>query len=143
MLDSQLDRQLSELAERGTSTGFTARVLARLDQPAPAARLQPMRALLLVSPALVLALALGGGWRWHELRQRAAADRQIAALRAERDRLEAEVAALRRQVARPARLMRVGGDERVDYVIDLTSTAPGGGQPPPTTRATPWTGGSR
>lgn len=117
MEDHSLGRLLRELPRETARPGFTQRVLARLDEPAKiAASPRVWRLRLAVAATALLAVASAGLVRYEQSRkaERAAEARQaLQEIRAEHDRLEQELRAL----SEPP-VIYLGGDERLDLVVD-------------------------
>jgi len=115
---------LRELPEEHARPGFTARVLEKLDaEPRNASRWTTFRlapAMAATAVAALLAIAISAGalieWRGGAQKQRdtAQAQQTLKELRAEHGRLEAEL----QQMSEPP-VVYLGGDEKVDYVLDL------------------------
>jgi hypothetical protein len=127
MDDRRLETPLRELPRARAGADFTARVLARLDEPPrrrpphpiPLGRLA--MAGLAATAALVVALAAGplrpGAGEGAQRRLRAAeARRLLEELRREHRALASELDAL----AEEEPVLYVGGDEEVDLVLDLS-----------------------
>jgi cytochrome c-type biogenesis protein CcmH/NrfG len=120
MEDHGVGRLLRELPRETARPGFTQRVLARLDEPArSAAPAMGWRFRLAMATALLMVCLAGraGVVRYEESREAARAaeaQRLLQEIRAEHDRLEQDLRAL----AEPP-VIYVGGDERLDLVIDL------------------------
>ncbi len=117
MEDQRLGDLLRELPREHARPGFTARVLERLEAPAPASR--PNVRLLLAAAALVLTTVSAGvvidrqsGSR--ESLEEAQAQRILQDLRAEHERLEREL----EELSGPP-VVYIGGNEEVDLVLDL------------------------
>jgi hypothetical protein len=112
---------LRELPRERAGADFTARVLARLDEPPPRRRL-PLAAIgVAAAAALGLALVAGplrtGGERAESRREAAAeARRLLEELQREHRALASELDAL---AAEPP-VIYLGGDEEVDLVLDLS-----------------------
>lgn len=118
MEDHSVGRLLREIPRETARTGFTTRVLARLDEPATAGPREARRPRLAFAAAAVLALVVSAGLiRYEQSRDaaRAAEARQaLQEIRAEHERLERELRAL----SEPP-VVYLGGNERVDLVLDL------------------------
>lgn len=108
---------LRELPPEHARPGFTARVLAELDAeprrgPRWSFRLAPALAV-----AALLAIAISAGtlieWRGGDQKHREAVQ-ALKELREEHGRLEAEL----HEMSEPP-VVYLGGDEKVDYVLDL------------------------
>lgn len=144
--EDPLTRALRSLPRSRAASGFTGRVLTRLDEP----RRPPAHGLVLrlaLAGALVAALvsvplALRQGETETPPRQArleapqsgggaAPRGRRLEALRAEYQQLSRELADLKRLAADPAApVLYLGGDEEVDVYLDLGELArrrPGGG----------------
>lgn len=120
MEDHSVGRLLREMPRETARTGFTTRVLARLDPlegPAPE-RPRALRPRVAFAAAAVLALVVSAGlFRYEQSRDaaRAAEARQaLREIRAEHERLEQELRAL----SEPP-VVYLGGNERVDLVLGL------------------------
>jgi len=132
MSDERLDRLLAELPRETAGPHFTARTLARLDLPPR--RERPARAGLApwvavpAAASLALAALLVGG---RERADRAEAQRLLTQIRAEHGRLATELANLREE--REAPVVYLGGDEKIDLVVDLgrVRELPAGADPSP------------
>ncbi len=121
MEDHSVGRLLRELPRETARPGFTQRVLARLDEPAKAiARPTRWRLRLAMSAmtAMALLVVVSAGVVRHEQSREAAraaeARRLLQEIRAEHDRIEQEL----RTLSEPP-VIYVGGDERLDLVVDL------------------------
>jgi hypothetical protein len=117
---------IRDLPRERARPGFTARVLARLDQPG-AAPARPRRAWALAAGLALCAVAAAGGLHWREesrARRRAEVARaELAAMQREHARLASELQALRREPVPRRPVVLVGGDERAELVIDLAGLA--------------------
>jgi hypothetical protein len=133
---------IRELPRERARAGFTARVMARIDEPrAGAASARPgwaWAAAAAAAAVLLSAVALGG-LRWQAERravQRADAARvELAAMQLEHSRLAAELEALRREPGPRPPVVLVGGDDRAELVIDFERMA-GRTRPAPSVRRT-------
>jgi hypothetical protein len=120
---------LRELPAEHARPGFTARVLEELDaEPrrgprwsfrlAPILEGWPARAATAVAALLAIAISAGAliEWRGNDQKQRDAlqARQTLQELRAEHGRLQQEL----RAMSEPP-VVYLGGDEKVDYVLDL------------------------
>jgi len=119
MDDRELNRELRALPRAHAPPGFTGRVLARLE-PAPSrsrgpGRMMALATALLLLAAVALPLAV---WRY-QAQRRASIEHEIAALRAEQEALRVRLGTIQRQVDRTPTIVYLGGDDQVDYVIDL------------------------
>lgn len=118
MNDHRLGDLLRDLPREQARTGFTARVLERLDTPAAPERprRQPFR-LALAGAAALLFIAVSVGVlmdRRAESLAAAEAQRMLQEIRAEHGRLAQEVQSL----SQPP-VVYIGGNEDVDLVLDL------------------------
>lgn len=117
MEDHGVGPLLRELPRERAREGFTARVMARLDAPAPRLWRQPR--LVFATAALAAVVASAGILQVHAGRQealRAAEARKVLReLRSEHDSLKQEL----RSLSRPP-VVYLGGDEEVDLVVDLS-----------------------
>ncbi len=136
MEDHSVGRLLRELPRETARPGFTQRVLRRLDEPAQATAL-PARRLprfAMATMAVVAALLVSAGvFRYDEQSREAAktdeARRLLQEIRAEHGRLERELHAL----SEPP-VVYLGGDERMDLVVDLDKVPAEDGPAPATYR---------
>jgi hypothetical protein len=127
--DHRIGELLRELPREHARTGFTARVVQKLDAPEtgrPALRWRPAAAL---TAALLLAVALSAGLlheRKAESVRTAEARQLLQEIRAEHGRLAREV----EEMSEPP-VIYLGGDEDVDFVVDLSRVpeAEGGIEP--------------
>lgn len=117
MEDHDLGELLRELPRERARTGFKARVMARLDDPAPKPWRQPR--LVFATAALAAVVASAGILQVHSGRQEALrnaeARRMLQELRSEHESLKQEL----RSLSEPP-VVYVGGDEEVDLVVDLS-----------------------
>ena len=117
MEDHGVGPLLRELPRERAREGFTARVLARLDAPAPKPWQQPR--LVFATAALAAVVASAGILQVHAGRQEALraaeARKMLRELRSEHDSLKQELQSL----SQPP-VVYVGGDEEVDLVVDLS-----------------------
>ena len=118
MEDHRIGELLRELPREHARTGFTARVLHKLDAPEtgrPVVRWRPAAAL---TAALLVAVALSAGLlqaRRAELVRTAEARQLLEEIRAEHGRLAREV----EEISEPP-VIYLGGTEDVDFVVDLS-----------------------
>jgi hypothetical protein len=111
---------LRELPPEHARPGFTARVLEQLDAKPRHASRWTFRLAPAITVAVLLAVAISAGalitWRGGDQKQRDAlqARRTLQELRAEHGRLQQEL----RAMSEPP-VVYLGGDEKVDYVLDL------------------------
>jgi hypothetical protein len=114
MEDHRLGDLLRELPREHARPGFTARVLNRLDAPEP--RRVPRPALAWAAVATMAVAITAGVWmdaRRDALEARRA-QRALAEIRAEHERLAQEV----EELSQPP-VIYLGGNEEVDLVLDL------------------------
>ncbi|MFY9825422.1 MAG: hypothetical protein WAM82_28865 [Thermoanaerobaculia bacterium] len=120
MEDQRLGDLLRELPAEQARPGFTARVLERLDgeprrAPRRSFRLAPARPAILAAVLVALAVSAGALMDWRTRHREAVQARQtLQELRAEHGRLQQEL----REISTPP-VVFLGGDEKVDYVLDL------------------------
>ena len=121
--DSRLEEALSRLPRERSSPEFTARVLAALDRPT--VRPRPARAAwaAVVSVVLIAGLGLGYGLQRQYAAERAYRQ-QVEELQHRYQQLLEEVTTVRQEVARPETRIYLGGDERLDLVLDLGQIEP-------------------
>jgi len=142
MDDDRLGKELRKLPRASASAGFTEEVLDQLEAPSVVERPAAQRWMVLAVAALVIAvLAPLGVWRWQE-RRRVLVETEIATLRADQEALRAQLTMLQRQVDRRQRVVVLGGDDEVDYVLDLGRLRPARVVPTPTPPRIFRTGGS-
>ncbi|HEV7507806.1 MAG TPA: hypothetical protein VGS07_23180 [Thermoanaerobaculia bacterium] len=116
----QITELLYELPREHARPGFTARVLEQLDaKPHHASRwnfrLAPAMAAITVAALLAVAISAGPLIEWQgKARKHQEAIQALRELRAEHGRLEAEL----QEMSEPP-VVYLGGDEKVDYVLDL------------------------
>lgn len=115
-----LDQALAQLPPERASELFTERVLEGLDQRHPSMLgVSPPRLFGVMVALVAIALGLGLWLRLHspiETRVRARSPQQ---LRLEYQNLQEEIAALRSMAAQPPPVLYLGGDSRIDLVLDL------------------------
>ena len=98
--------------------GFTRRVVERLDEePRRTASLLPGWAVAVATTAALLLAVTPFVLRPSGDSQRA--DGEIERLQQERQRVLSEIESLRQRAARPLPVVYLGGDEKVDLVLDL------------------------
>lgn len=133
MEDHNVGRLLRELPRETARPGFTQRVLSRLDEPAKAAPLhagwRPRFALAAVVAALAISAGVVRYEQSREAERTAEARRLLQEIRAEHGRIEQELRAL----SEPP-VIYVGGDERMDLVVDLDKVPAEDGPTPATYR---------
>ncbi|HXT21544.1 MAG TPA: hypothetical protein VN811_01650 [Thermoanaerobaculia bacterium] len=113
-----LREALRSLPAAAPGLAFTTRVLARLDRPARPRR-RPIPAW--VTAAATMAVLVAGLWGVAAGRQAWQEQRRRAAMRAESAALARELAALHEELAEPAPVLYLGGNEQVDVVLDLSA----------------------
>jgi hypothetical protein len=128
MEDHRLGDLLRELPREHARPGFTARVLDRLD--APERRFRPGPVFAAACAALLLVAVSGGVLMSRQPGSRdtietAEAQQILRQLRAEHERLERELY----QIPQPRRVY-IGGNEDVDFVLDLGQVRGVGGATP-------------
>ena len=140
MEDHDVGRLLRELPRETARSGFTQRVLARLDEPAQSAAVPGwregrgwrFRLAMAATTTALLAVVSAGVIRHEQSREAertAEARRLLQEIRAEHDRIEQELRAL----SEPP-VVYVGGDEEVDLVVDLDRVPAEDGATPATYR---------
>jgi anti-sigma factor RsiW len=133
MEDHRIGDLLRELPRERARSGFTARVLGRLDAGGagrPALRRRPAAAL---AAAALAAVAIPAGLLVEEAadrRKAAEARRMLEEIRAEHSRLASEL----EELSEPP-VIYLGGDENVDFVLDLRRVPEAGGEVRPATYA--------
>jgi hypothetical protein len=135
MEDQHLGRLLRELPAERARTGFTPRLLARLDAAPPArARWQPRLAAAMAMAAVVMAIAAGTVQHERIEAQRAArvarATELLRELRAEHGQIKKELAALPDEPP----VLYIGGNEEMDLVVDMGEVRNADGVRPATYR---------
>lgn len=112
---------LKNLPRQEASSGFTERVIARLD--APSRRGVGRAWVLAAACALIAGLSLGAvAWREHAERRAAAErleQRRVEIMRNEYRALERELQELRSLASEAQPVLELGGTENVDFVFDL------------------------
>jgi hypothetical protein len=127
MSDDPILEALRELPRERAGPGFTAAVLRAVPGRAPAAPAwsRPLAALA----ALAVVLSGLAAWSWERERRREELRGQVHALRQEQRELEQALAELRRVGAEEPRLLYLGSNERVDFVVDLDRLEGAGARP--------------
>ena len=115
-----VEEALAELSRQQASDDFTERVLEGLVErrPSKLAGVSPRWVATLGIVALVV-LALGVSLRSHPVAEMTAEEERTQLLRQEYETLQDEVAALRSLAAQPLPILYLGGDSRIDLVLDL------------------------
>ncbi len=122
MHDDRVSAALKSLPREQAGLSFTAGVLRRIETPSrfwSASRLPTQWAMgrwATVTAACALVLVLGFSWREWRHRQAVA---NLRVLLAEKQELEAELEDLRRLTAEARPVVYLGGDDKVDLVLDL------------------------
>jgi uncharacterized protein YaeQ len=117
MKDRRMDELLRTLPKERAREDFTSGLIQRLDSGAPPR--QRMRfALAMAAAAVLLAAASIGVWWWQQSDKEELKE-QIAQLRVEHQALTQELSQMRRQSTSIRPVLYLGGDERMDYVLDL------------------------
>jgi hypothetical protein len=129
MENQRMTELLRELPRERARSGFTARVLARLDEPQAPVRRWPAR-LAPVALAASLVLVVLAGTVIRDQRREAEALQAVRALRAEHSRIEREL----RELSAEPPVYYLGGDEDMDLVVDLGKVQPDGGVKPAAVR---------
>jgi len=116
MEDQHLGQLLRELPREQARTGFTARVLAGLEEPSPSrVRWQPrLAAAVAVAVALASGLAYNSRLEAERAAKVARAQQILHELRAEHGRIKKELEALPESP-----VLYLGGDEKTDLVVDM------------------------
>jgi hypothetical protein len=118
MGEEELDRLLALLPPRTAAPDFTRRVLERLGRRPPA---RAPRLRLAAAACLILIVLAGAAVSvFHQRRERA----RLAAIRAEQRQIAAELEVLKRATRVADPVVYLGGDDRVDYVLDLRQFQP-------------------
>jgi hypothetical protein len=128
MEDHRLGNLLRELPREPARPGFTARVLDRLEAPERRFHFRPVlaaafAALMLVAVSASVLLERQAGSR--ETLEAAEARQILQELRAEHGRLAHEL----HEMSQPSRVY-IGGNEDVDFVLDLGQVRRAGGATP-------------
>jgi hypothetical protein len=135
MEDQHLGRLLRELPAERARTGFTPRLLARLDEAPPArVRWQPRLAAVMAMSAIAVAIAAGFVQHERMEAQQAArvarATQLLRELRAEHGQIKKELAALPDEPP----VLYIGGNEEMDLVVDMGEVRNADGVRPATYR---------
>lgn len=124
MKDERIAEALKALPRERASAGFTAGVLERLDRRSSGAHLQRW----MLTAAAVLLFGLGWGWReWQMHRDHQESRARYELLLVEKQALETELRTLRRLTEQAMPVVYLGGNERVDLVLDLARLQRRGG----------------
>lgn len=116
-MGDELDRLLAALPRERARRGFTDGVLSRIDGGPVRRRRWLLLAATGAAAALLVAVAA-----LHLERERSGRDElalRIAELRRDHARLSEELRQLRTRLRREQPVLYLGGDDRVDYVLDL------------------------
>ena len=128
MNDDRISSALQTLPREEAGPGFTAAVLQRIEEPP---RRTVPRPWAMAAVAAAVLLALGLGWReWRHQQEQERAVAQLEVLLAEKQELEEELRSLRRLASQARPVVYLGGNERVDLVLDLARFQDRGGWPP-------------
>lgn len=120
MTDDPIGGLLRSLPRTEPSAGFTRRVMARIDAPAPRRAGAAMRLAFAAAAVAVVITSVGGGMAWQKQKEAA----RIEAMRAETARIRAELERMRAR-ARDANEIYLGESGDREYVLDLRQfTAP-------------------
>jgi hypothetical protein len=117
--DDPLGRARRRLPPAEPRPAFTARVLARLDRRPRRSALQRVPAWA-AAAATVVAL-VGGFWGVAAGRHAWREERRRTEMRAESAALARELATLQAEASKPSPVVYLGGNERVDVVLDLST----------------------
>jgi hypothetical protein len=117
MSDDPVLDALRELPRERAAEGFTAAVLSAA--PGAATEHAGWPRPLVALAALGLVLSGLGAWSWERAQRREELRGRVQALRQEQRELEQALRELRQVSAEEPRLLYLGGNERVDYVLDL------------------------
>lgn len=131
--DDELGRLLRALPREQAGADFTEQVMARIASPArrgeggsvvafPGGRRLPGWSGWLMAAAALLLLGLGMR-EWQHRRDVAESMQRIAELRERYEALAGELKELRREAADAKPVVYVGGNEKVDLVVDLAKLA--------------------
>jgi hypothetical protein len=130
-IDEELDALLAALPRERAGRGFGQAVQARIHRPPGRRSWLPLAAGAAAAVLVVVLVLVVRGQLARERAGRAELVEHIAELRRDHDRLSAELRQLRARLRREQPVLYLGGDDRVDYVLDLrrlvgTGTARGG-----------------
>ena len=116
-----LKEALASLPRQRPSGRFTLEVLAELNRRGPRRGNSPRRLIwaAVLSLTLVSLIGLGRGYQRQQAAERAYRV-QVEELRSRYQELLDEVATVRQEVSTPKSRVYLGGDERVDLVLDLS-----------------------
>jgi len=118
--EERLTAALRSLPREQARPGFTGRVLRRLDEDRPGAAGAPARWVWMTAAAAVVVLALSFGWRdWRHQQERAENLARLETLLIDKQELEAELESLQRLTAEARPVVYLGGDEKVELMLDL------------------------
>jgi hypothetical protein len=107
-----IENALALLPQQSAPPDFTRRVLERLERSESRRRLRRRVA----AAGLALTLLAGASLR---LRQEEIERARLAAMRSEQKQIAVELEKLKRATRAPDPVVYLGGDDRVDYVLDL------------------------
>lgn len=114
MKDDELHDLLEALPRAATSEDFTARVLARLDEPARAVP----RARWLTAAAVTVLVILGGFTGQYLIAKKQQEER-LAAARLERAAIERELREIKRLSDEVSPVVYLGSSGEADYLVDF------------------------
>lgn len=115
--DRRLSALLASLPRERAGTGFSSRVMGRLDER-PRRRAGWLVTSSVAAGLAVLVVAVIGFRSLHEQRRVAEARRALAEIRSEHRALAEEIGKL--PVDREPSVLYLGGDDQADYFVDLT-----------------------
>lgn len=123
MEDQQLRELIADLPRERARLGFTAAVLRRLADPEPQRGVRwPMA---WAGATLLVATVVAGSWgfaEWRQDREETQARLLLEEIKDEHARLAREVRELQED-SRP--VVYLGGDESIDFVVDMSRIRPG------------------
>jgi hypothetical protein len=122
MSDEDIGRLIRELPRATASTGFSQRVLQKLDDASGRRRARRRHFVLAITAAAVLAGLVSQDHLRRRLERSRALER-VQALRDEYQELQREVEKLRALAREADPVLELGGTERVDFVFDLRELA--------------------
>lgn len=131
MNDEQLNELLKRLPRRDSSSGFTGRLLARLDETRNRPVLFPWAA-----AAALISMVTVAGLTGHYFIDKEQQRQKIEAFRAEQQEIVLELQELKRLAEESNPVIYLGGNEDVEYVIDLRAVEFNPGQIRPASYST-------
>ena len=114
MNDEQLNELLKQLPRHDSSSGFTGRVLARVDETRNRTAMFPWAAAAALISTVTVA-GLTGHYFIEQQQQR----QKVEAFRAEKQKIVLELQELKRLAEQSDPVFYLGGNEDAEYVIDL------------------------